>query len=290
MICVTALAASPSSRPAAKNSGIAIGSGWKFPSVMSRRTKGYTIAAEGRILARPQEVSEAIPGLDVPDDTPPGARGSGQMSRSKKLPTLFMDPGVQSYELSKIDVAEALIQAAVRLFFEGAHPVPIYALASAAREIMTTVGQKTGIETFVDLLAKKQGVPVKEVINSVHEHAKFFKHADRDPTAKITFNEGKVDIVLAIACAEFLDVTGDLPIEAKVFYNWLHALLWPRITDAPYGRQQELRQNLKMFPGIRNADRKTQKRIGLDTLRRVEHDPKFRMEIRREVKLPSKSL
>ena len=67
------------------------------------------------------------------------------MSRSKKLPTLGVAPGVQSYELSKIDVAEALIQAAVRLFFEGAHPVPIYALASAAREIMTTLGQKTGI-------------------------------------------------------------------------------------------------------------------------------------------------
>jgi hypothetical protein len=178
-------------------------------------------------------------------------RGRGQMSRSKKLPTLGMAPGVQSYELSKIDVAEALIQTAVRLFFEGAHPVPIYALASAAREIMTTLGQKTGIETFVDLLAKKRGVSVKEAIDSVHEHAKFFKHADRDPTAKITFSEGEVDTVLAIACEEFLNVTDFLPIEAKVFYNWVHALLWPRITDAPYGRQQELRQNLKWFPGIR---------------------------------------
>jgi hypothetical protein len=147
---------------------------------------------------------------------------------------------------------------------------------------MTTLGQKTGIETVLDLLAKKQGVPVKAVIDAVHEHAKFFKHADRDPTAKITFTEGEVDTVLAIACEDFLNVTGGLPIEAKVFYNWLHALLWPRITDAPYRRQQELRQNLKWFPGIRNADRKTQK--GRDTLRRVEHDPKFRMEIRREVR------
>jgi hypothetical protein len=234
-----------------------------------------------RTLARTQKASEAIPGLDVPD-TPPSARGSGQMSRFKKLPTLGDAPGVQSYELSKIDVAEALIQAAVRLFFEGAHPVPIYVLASAAREIMTTLGQKKGIETIVDLLAKKREVPIKEVINSVHEHAKFFKHADRDPTAKISFSEGEVDTVLAIACEDFLDVTGGLPIEGKVFYQWLRALLWSRITDAPYGIQQELRQNLKMFPGIRNADRKMQKRIGLDTLRRVEHDPKIRLEIPRE--------
>ena len=50
--------------------------------------------------------------------------------------------GAETYDLTKIDVAQALIQTAVRLFFEGAHPVPIYALASAAREIVTTLGQK----------------------------------------------------------------------------------------------------------------------------------------------------
>jgi hypothetical protein len=59
-----------------------------------------------------------------------GARLMGKRAKehSEKLSTLGVAPGAQSYELSKIDVAEALIQAAVRLFFEGAHPVPIYAL------------------------------------------------------------------------------------------------------------------------------------------------------------------
>jgi hypothetical protein len=34
--------------------------------------------------------------------------------------------------LTKIDVAEAHIRAAVRLFFEGENPAPVYALANAA--------------------------------------------------------------------------------------------------------------------------------------------------------------
>jgi hypothetical protein len=37
-------------------------------------------------------------------------------------------------KLTKIDVAEAQICAAVRMFFGGGHPVPIYTLANAARE------------------------------------------------------------------------------------------------------------------------------------------------------------
>jgi hypothetical protein len=44
-------------------------------------------------------------------------------------------------ELTKIDVAEAHIRTAVRLFFEGCHPVPVYTLANAAREILTSIGK-----------------------------------------------------------------------------------------------------------------------------------------------------
>ena len=45
-------------------------------------------------------------------------------------------------KLTKIDVAEAQIRAAVRLFFEGGHPVPVYTLANAAREIVATIGEQ----------------------------------------------------------------------------------------------------------------------------------------------------
>ena len=55
--------------------------------------------------------------------------------------------------LNKIDVAEAHIVAAVKLFFENGHPASVYTLASAAREILTTLGIKQGIETLLHQMA-----------------------------------------------------------------------------------------------------------------------------------------
>jgi hypothetical protein len=50
-------------------------------------------------------------------------------------------------KLTKIDVAEAQIRAAVWMYFRGEHPVPVYTLANAAREIVPTNGEQVDIET-----------------------------------------------------------------------------------------------------------------------------------------------
>jgi hypothetical protein len=210
-------------------------------------------------------------------------------NRRPKKRSHIVAPGFETYELTKIDVAEALIRAAVRLFFEGGHPVPIYALASSAREILTTVGEKTGVETILHSLAKRQGTPVKKLIDQAHEYARFFKHADRDPAAKITFSETEVDPVLVLACHDFGRVTGGMPIEAQVFEAWIYTLAWQRILDAPLRKQRVLKLAIKEFPGVRTADRKRQKQIGLETLKRAERDPSLRMQIEREIKLATKA-
>jgi hypothetical protein len=49
--------------------------------------------------------------------------------------------------LTKIDVVEAQIRAAVRMFFRDEHPVPVYTLANAAREIIATIGEQIEVET-----------------------------------------------------------------------------------------------------------------------------------------------
>ena len=56
-----------------------------------------------------------------------------KMPRQKKPRGHVIAKGIVTYDLTKMDVAEALLVAAVRLFFEDAHPVPIYQLASSAR-------------------------------------------------------------------------------------------------------------------------------------------------------------
>lgn len=127
-----------------------------------------------------------------------------------------------------------------------------------------------------------------KLISELHQYARFFKHADSDPADKTSFEETEVDKVLLAACHDFGRVAGGMPVEAQVFEAWGATLGFRRIQDAPLRRQGLLRLAIRMFPGIRTADRKTQKRIGLLALQKAENDPSLRMEIEREVRLAAK--
>jgi hypothetical protein len=52
-------------------------------------------------------------------------------------------------KLTKIDVAEAHLITAVRAHFRDEHPASVYLLAASAREILTTIGEKTGTRTML---------------------------------------------------------------------------------------------------------------------------------------------
>jgi hypothetical protein len=58
-------------------------------------------------------------------------------------------------KLTKIDVAEAQLKAAVHMFFNGGHPVPVYTLANAVREIVGKIGELINVETTHRILAAK---------------------------------------------------------------------------------------------------------------------------------------
>jgi hypothetical protein len=55
--------------------------------------------------------------------------------------------------VSKLECAEAHINAAVRLYLGNAHLVPVFTLANAAREVVETLGHKAGMQTFNDEMA-----------------------------------------------------------------------------------------------------------------------------------------
>jgi hypothetical protein len=110
-----------------------------------------------------------------------------------------------------------------------------------------------------------------------------------DPTAKLTFPETEVDHILGMACHDFGRVTGGMPVEAAVFENWWASSRGERVMDTPLRRREMLKKAIKEFPGVRTADRKTQKHIGLETLKRLERDPSWQKNtnFEREVKLSS---
>jgi hypothetical protein len=56
-------------------------------------------------------------------------------------------------------------------------------LAASAREILSTLGEKLKIDTFLDDVADWKDVPVSEVLKNASRFVSFMKHANRDPTA-----------------------------------------------------------------------------------------------------------
>ena len=84
--------------------------------------------------------------------------------------------------ISKLDVAEREIVAAVRLLFDGGDSVPIYVLAASAREITTTLCEKRGTPSFFDEAQEElPDLSKGEMYRQASRHSGFFKHADRDP-------------------------------------------------------------------------------------------------------------
>jgi hypothetical protein len=133
-------------------------------------------------------------------------------------------------------------------------------------------------------VAKARGTNVAELIRPLREVANFFKHANRDPTAKIGFNENDVEIVLYLACHDFGRVAGGMPVEAQVFEAWVYAATIKRVSDVPLRNQRLVKRMIARFPGLRSApDRATQKKIGLEIMERALLDKSLEMTIMPEV-------
>ena len=186
-------------------------------------------------------------------------------------------------KLTKIDIAEAQIRAAVRMFFEGAHPVPVYTLANAAREIVGTIGNKTEVQTTVQDVAETMGVTTKELLRPLVSIANFFKHADRDADATLKFDEVDAEVMLQLACYDFHRVTGSgTTVEALTFQTWTNAL-FPKVAQAPLSTQNHIRMCIRLFPGIRRAaDRAEQKKIGLAVLKKALAYPMMEEELKQK--------
>ncbi len=128
--------------------------------------------------------------------------------------------------ITKLDVVEREIIAAVRLLFDGGDPIPVYALAAAAREITTTLCEKRGLRSTIDLIHEDHPhMSRKDIYREASKHARFFKHADQDPKGVLEdFDPIEADAVLYIACSDFGRLCGGKPLEADVFELWFLAM------------------------------------------------------------------
>jgi len=132
-------------------------------------------------------------------------------------------------KLTKLDVAEREIVAAVQLFFDGGDQIAVHVLAAAAREITSTLCEKRGIKSFLDDVKDQfPEQPKRDLYKMMTRHANFFKHANEDPDAVLEdFLTTETESVLFIACHDFGRLCGGKPVEADAFELWFLALHIP---------------------------------------------------------------
>lgn len=128
-------------------------------------------------------------------------------------------------ELSKIDVAERLLKTAIKLFFERRDSISIHLLASSSHQILHDLSKrKLSLVKCNPIIREDKR---KELIDIVNSDQNFFKHADRYPDAKLSYDSERIRFFLLDAVYMYHQISKcELFVEARVFNLW-HVMYSP---------------------------------------------------------------
>jgi hypothetical protein len=188
-------------------------------------------------------------------------------------PEAMMHDQVPTERITKIGAAERQLVTAIDLFFNGGDTIAVYALAGAAREIITTMCEHRGITSFFDdALDANPDLTEAALRRMANRYRGFLKHADRDPdTVLEDFTDYENDHILFIACHDLGRLCGGMPVEAQVFEAWYLACHPEKV------RADSDVDVAALFPGVRAMDRQGGKRQGLAALRWAKKQADLKM-------------
>lgn len=147
--------------------------------------------------------------------------------------------------IDKLEVARRQIIAAVRLFFEEGDPVAIHTLVAPAHQVLVDIGEEKGVHGAIKSAKMLQGPDAKKYLKSINFAFNFMKHADHDGNEKINIaplsrltSDFLMDAILLLQL-----VSGDIPIEAKVFWTWFVSTYPEEFEDSlPEGPIKKMQQ------------------------------------------------
>jgi hypothetical protein len=171
-------------------------------------------------------------------------------------------------EVSKLEAAERLLAAAVRLFFENRDVLPTVSLTGAASQVIHDLLKNEGMRSLF-----RSGAVIKEqhrarFIRWFKDFENFLKHADHDPNATLEFDWTLAELMLHVVAFDFGMLTRRSTWPLTVFTGWA-------ITNHP----ERFVENEYTRPTIEAARRFSHvidKRLALALLDAEPHDFKER--------------
>ena|SRR3989344_7680571 len=125
--------------------------------------------------------------------------------------------------ISKPDAARRQLETAIRLYFQNGDPVSIHTLTAAAYNVIRDVNNKRSGDPMLTkdkILEYVKPEFQKMFRDKMNEAENFFKHANRDHDATLTFNPDESEMLIVDACSQYYKLTGeDLPLFV-VFRGW----------------------------------------------------------------------
>ena len=139
--------------------------------------------------------------------------------------------------IDKLEVVRRQIREVVRLFFEQRDSVVIHTVVASAHQIIIDLGSTKGITSSIKNTAALRGEELQRFLRSINYPYNFFKHADRDPDKKINIGplERYTQDFIMDAIVMLQRLSGDIPIEAKVYWSWFVSKYPEDFHDCPAG-------------------------------------------------------
>ena len=124
--------------------------------------------------------------------------------------------------ITKLEGGRRNLAVAIRLFFENGDAVAVHTLSSAAQGVMRDIARARALE-HTSILHDNPMIPEesrKNWVNAVNAPRNFFKHADKDSTDSLEFNEESNAQVLLDAALVLTQLDDEALLEANVFLGW----------------------------------------------------------------------
>jgi len=184
-----------------------------------------------------------------------------QLGEHRRSPPVSLPLGFSMATISKADAALAQLDAAIAVSFWGDHPLALRTIAGAALGILSDLVElKTPKHSWRTYIIEDAGVPKGEALGILNRAQNFLKHADRDPTTTLEFDELENDDLLFVATLEAGAL--DLPLSPRMqaYQIWYFAVHGDRYNiDAAH-----VEAGNRAFPSIQQCSRLEQLARGAD--------------------------
>jgi len=104
-------------------------------------------------------------------------------------------------KINKLDAARRQLGTAIELWFNGADPVSVHTLASAAHEVVHSLLRARGLEGLLFDHPRVREQYRSAWNRRMKEHYNFFKHADKDPLGELDLNPGINEMLVLFVLA-----------------------------------------------------------------------------------------